>query len=71
MDGKRTASSPMTQGAQSGCPMDIAPNMGIETRRPDLPSWTYSALEAATESLTLWGIEVAILCGSALSYRFA
>jgi hypothetical protein len=49
---KTTFSSSITHGAQSGCPMLIAPKMGIEIRSPLFPSCTYSALLASTDFLS-------------------
>lgn len=57
-----TFSSSITQGAHSGCPIDIAPKIGIETLNPLFPSCTYSALLFSTESKRdLGGVGVAIL----------
>jgi hypothetical protein len=39
---RRTSSSLITQGAHLSVPIDMAPRMGTETRRPELPSRRYS-----------------------------
>lgn len=47
---ENTFSSSITHGAHPGCPIDMAPRIGIETLKPLFPSCTYSALLFSTES---------------------
>lgn len=44
---KTSASSSTTQDCQSLWPMDMAPRIGTETRRPEEPSCLYSILVAS------------------------
>lgn len=56
-----TFSSSITHGAQSGCPILIAPKMGIETDNPEFPNRTYSALLFSTDVLRDLGISPAMI----------
>lgn len=53
--GLLTSSSSMTQGRVLLSPKLIHPKMGTETRRPELPSWRYSAFEFSRDSLSRAG----------------
>lgn len=42
----RASGSDRHQGIQRGSPKDMAPRMGLETRRPEAPSWMYCTFGA-------------------------